>query len=109
MCIRDRFLGLDTEAEDFDADAALADMKDFVPSSDTATVTVEDEETLAENELTAYYDTIPDDADEDSTVGMTYVDAVAYLEENGFDAPDPADYGVWVPGIPVLILSLIHI
>ena len=99
----DAFLGLDTEAEDFDADAALADMKDFVPSSDTATVTVEDEETLAENELTAYYDTIPDDADEDSTVGMTYVDAVAYLEENGFDAPDPADYGVWVPGIPVLI------
>ena len=99
----DAFLGLDTEAEDFDADAALADMKDFVPSSDTATVTVEDEETLAENELTAYYDAIPDDADEDSTVGMTYVDAVAYLEANGFDAPDPADYGVWVPGIPVLI------
>ena len=99
----DAFLGLDTEAEDFDADAALADMKDFVPSSDTATVTVEDEETLAENELTAYYDTIPDDADEDSTVGMTYVDAVASLEENGLDAPDPADYGVWVPGIPVLI------
>ena len=99
----DAFLGLDTEAEDFDADAALADMKDFVPSSDTATVMVEDEETLAENEMTAYYDAIPDDADEDSTVGMTYVDAVAYLEANGFDAPDPADYGVWVPGIPVLI------
>ena len=99
----DAFLGLDTEAEDFDADATLADMKDFVPSADTATVTVEDEETLAENELTAYYDAIPEDADEDSTVGMTYVDAVAYLEANGFDAPDPADYGVWVPGIPVLI------
>ena len=99
----DAFLGLDTEAEDFDADAALADMKDFVPSADTATVTVEDEETLAENELTAYYDAIPDDADEDSTVGMAYVDAVAYLEANGFDAPDPADYGVWVPGIPALI------
>ena len=99
----DAFLGLDTEAEDFDADATLADMKDFVPSSDTATVMVEDEETLAENEMTAYYDAIPDDADEDSTVAMTYVDAVAYLEENGFDAPDPADYGVWVPGIPALI------
>jgi ferrous iron transport protein B len=99
----DAFLGLDTEAEDFDADATLAEMKDFVPSSDTATVMVEDEETLAENEMTAYYDAIPDDADEDSTVAMTYVDAVAYLEENGFDAPDPADYGVWVPGIPVLI------
>ena len=37
------------------------------------------------------------------TVGMTYVDAVSYFEENGFDEPDPADYGVWVPGIPVLI------
>ena len=99
----DAFLGLDTEAEDFDADATLADMKDFVPSADTATVTVEDEETLAENELTAYYDAIPDDADEDSTVAMTYLDAVKYFEQNGFDAPDPADYGVWVPGIPVLI------
>ena len=78
-------------------------MKAFQPTSDTATTMVEDEETLAENEMTAYYDNIPDDADEDSTVGMTYVDAVAYLEANGFDAPDPADYGVWVPGIPVLI------
>ena len=99
----DAFLGLDTEAEDFDADATLAEMKDFQPTSDTATTMVEDEETLAENEMTAYYDNIPDDADKDSTVGMTYVDAVAYLEANGFDAPDPADYGVWVPGIPVLI------
>ena len=99
----DAFLGLDTEAEDFDADATLAEMKGFQPTSDTATTMVEDEETLAENEMTAYYDNIPDDADEDSTVGMTYVDAVAYLEANGFDAPDPADYGVWVPGIPVLI------
>ena len=99
----DAFLGLDTEAEDFDADATLAEMKDFQPASDTATTMVEDEETLAENEMTAYYDNIPDDADEDSTVSMTYVDAVAYLEANGFDAPDPADYGVWVPGIPVLI------
>ena len=86
-----------------DADAALADMKDFVPSSDTATVTVEDEETLAENELTAYYDAIPDGADKETTVAMTYLDAVKYFEQNGFDAPDPADYGVWVPGIPVLI------
>ena len=99
----DAFLGLDTEAEDFDADATLAEMKGFQPTSDTATTMVEDEETLAENEMTAYYDNIPDDADKDSTVGMTYVDAVAYLEANGFDAPDPADYGVWVPGIPVLI------
>ena len=34
---------------------------------------------------------------------MTYLDAVAYFTDNGFDEPDPADYGVWVPGIPVLV------
>ena len=94
---------LDTEAENFDADAALADMKAVQPDADSATIEVEDEETLAQNEMTVYYDAIPEDADEESTVGMTYVDAVSYLEENGFDEPDPADYGVWGPGIPVLI------
>ena len=94
---------LDTEAENFDADAALADMKAVQPDADSATIEVEDEETLAQNEMTVYYDAIPEDADEESTVGMTYVDAVSYLEENGFDEPDPADSGVWVPGIPVLI------
>ena len=94
---------LDTEAENFDADAALTDMKAVQPDADSATIEVEDEETLAQNEMTVYYDAIPEDADEESTVGMTYVDAVSYLEENGFDEPDPADYGVWVPGIPVLI------
>ena len=100
----DAFLGLDTEAEDFDAAAALAEMKAFVPSSSTATLDVEDEETLAINTMTAYYDALPEGADKlDNVVQMTYVDAVAYLEKNGFDAPDPADYGVWVPGIPVLV------
>ncbi len=100
----DAFLGLDTEAEDFDADAALARIKSFVPASDTATVDVEDEETLAINTMTAYYDALPEDADKrDDVVQMTYVDAAAYLEANGFEAPDPAGYGVWVPGIPVLI------
>ena len=94
---------LDTETENFDADAALADMKAVQPDADSATIEVEDEETLARNEMTVYYDAIPKDADKKTTVPMTYVDAVSYLEENGFDEPDPADYGVWVPGIPVLI------
>ena len=94
---------LDTEAENFDADAALAEMKTVTKTSDSATIEVEDEETLALNEMTVYYDAIPDGADEESTVGTTYVDAVSYFEENGFDEPDPADYGVWVPGVPVLI------
>lgn len=97
------FTDIDTEAEDFDEAAALAELKDFQTSEASAAVEVEDEETLAINTMTVYYDAIPGDADEESTVGMTYMDAVAYLEENGFSEPDPADFGVWVPGIPVLV------
>ena len=100
------FLGIeiDTETEDFDTDAILAQVNAFTSDSNaTAAVDVEDEETLAINTMTAYYDAIPDGADKDTTIGVTYVDAAAYLNENGFDEPDPADYGVWVPGIPVLI------
>ena len=102
----DAFLGteIDAEADDFDASALLAEMKGFQPTDKTATVDVEDEETLAMNTMTAYYDTLPEGADKmRNVVQMTYVDAVSYLSENGFDAPDPADFGVWVPGIPVLI------
>ena len=94
---------LDTESDDFDPDTALTDMKAVQPDSASATIEVEDEETLAMNDMTVYYDAIPADADEETTVGMSYLDAVTYFEENGFDEPDPADYGVWVPGVPVLI------
>ena len=94
---------LDTEAEDFDPAAALAEMKAVQPESDSAVIEVEDEETLALNDMTVYYDAIPDGADEETTVGMSYLDAVSYFEENGFDEPDPAAYGVWVPGVPVLV------
>ena len=107
----DAFLGveIDPEADDFDAQALLDEMKRFQKTSDTATVDVEDEETLAINTMTAYYDALPAGADEmDDVVQMTYVDAVNYLSENGFDAPDPADYGVWVPGVPVLVGDLLE-
>ena len=99
---------LDTEAEDFDADAALAEMKAVTADSASTTIGVEDEETLAINDMTVYYDTLPEGAGEmDDVVQMTYVDAVSYFEENGFDEPDPADYGVWVPGVPVLVENLL--
>ena len=52
------------------------------------TYEVEDEETLEVTEETA---TIDD-----------YNDAVATMEKYG-EEPDPAAYGVWVPGIPVLV------
>ena len=54
----------------------------------TFTYDVEDEETLAVETETA---TMAD-----------YEKAMATLDEIG-EEPDPADYGVWVPGIPVLI------
>ena len=95
------YYDLDTESDDFDPDTTLADMKAVQPDSASTTIEVEDEETLAMNDMTVYYDAIP--ADEETTVGMSYLDAVTYFEENGFDEPDPADYGVWVPGVPVLI------
>ena len=99
------FVDFDTEDEAFDADAALAELEAYKPDSENATATaeVEDEETLAINDMTVYYSEVPKDADKDSTIGTTYLEAVEYLKENGFDEPDPADYGVWVPGIPVLI------
>ncbi len=97
------FTEIDVTAEDFDADTAMDEIKDFTPESETATIEVEDEETLATSEMTAYYDAIPDGADEEETVAMTYKDAVSYFEEKGFDEPDPAAYGVWVPGIPALV------
>ena len=54
----------------------------------TFTYDVEDEETLAVTTETA---TLAD-----------YEKAKATLEEIG-EEPDPADYGVWVPGVPVLV------
>ena len=95
----------DTEAEDFDADAALADINGFTPTEVSVPYEVEDEETLAKSEITVYASEIPADADEDETLGTTYTDAVAYFNENGFDEPDPAEYGPFVPSLPELITN----
>ncbi|MBR4173633.1 MAG: ferrous iron transport protein B, partial [Clostridia bacterium] len=95
------FYELDTEAEDFDEETTLSEMQE-ISGDAKSTVEVEDEETLATEELTVYYDKVPEDADE-SVVPVSYVDAVKYFEEKGFDEPDPADYGIWVKGIPEVI------
>ena len=93
---------LDTEAEDFDADTALAEMKE-VTGEASAVITLEDEETLETLEKTVYFDSVPDGANEDEVIGVSYKEAVEYFEKNGFDAPDPADYGTFVPSIPSLV------
>ena len=58
------------------------------PADGIFTYEVEDEETLAVEEVEA---TVED-----------YEAAAAVLEEIGGE-PDPADYGTWVPGVPVLV------
>ncbi len=93
----------DVEDEEFDADAALEEIKGFTSDDESATVDVTDDETLEVSTLTVYFDKVPDDADEEETNGMTFKEAVDYFEENGFEEPDPADDGVWVPGVPALI------
>ena len=100
------FTKIEVGADDFDADKALEEIKNFTSDAKTATVDVEDEETLAINTMTVYYSEVPSNlskTEEAETVAMSYKDAVSYFEKNGFDEPDPADYGVWVPGIPVLV------
>ena len=97
----------DVEDEKFDADAFLAEIKGFTSDEKTATVDVTDDETLEVSTLTVYFDKAPEDADEETTNGMTFTEAVAYFEEKGFDEPDPAEDGVWVPGIPALLNKLL--
>ncbi len=88
---------LDAESDDFDADAATAALKEFAPTvakDASVTYTVEDEETLAESEETA--------------TGEDFADAVTVMEKWNCEAPDPADgYGVWIPGIPVLLENVL--
>jgi len=95
----DAFLGLDgymNEEEEISVDAVLTDAQN-IKAGATADYTLEDEETL-ETEVVTY---TSDDLQNSLGVLETYKGA----------APDPADYGVWVPGIPVLVergLDSIH-
>ncbi|MBQ6907199.1 MAG: ferrous iron transport protein B, partial [Clostridia bacterium] len=97
----DAFYELDLEAEDFDADATITEMR-AVEGNETETVEIVDEETLGTEEMTVYFDEVPENA-EDGVIPVSYKDAVNYFEENGFTEPDPADYGLWIKGIPTLI------
>lgn len=83
---------LDTESETFDSTVALAALKSYSSQfspSDTAEYSLEDEETLATEDVTF--------------TGEELSAAVEVFEKYGCEEPDPASYGVWVPGIPVLV------
>ena len=83
-------------AEEYGEAAAIVDgyeayvEENGEPADGKFTYEIEDEETLAVSEETA---TLED-----------YEAAKATLQEIG-EEPDPADYGVWAPGVPVLIES----
>ena len=83
-------------AEEYGEAAAIVDgyeayvEENGEPADGKFTYEIEDEETLAVSEETA---TLED-----------YEAAKTTLQEIG-EEPDPADYGVWVPGVPVLIES----
>ncbi len=77
---------------EYDADAAIAAVKAFaagIGDSDEFTYEEEDEETLAVEEVTVS--------------GAEVKEAAGTFIKNGGKSDDPAEFGVWVPGIPVLI------
>jgi ferrous iron transport protein B len=83
---------LDTESEDFDVATAKSELYKFsleVADIEQATYLVEDEETLATEEVKA--------SQEDLT------SAINTFESYDCQEPDPADYGVFIPSIPDLI------
>ena len=93
---------IDTENENYSdagAQAALAQLVAATPADARVTYTTVDEETL---ETTAHTGTKKDALKE----------AVANYEnttyKSSFGAPDPSSYGVWVPGIPVLLGNLLE-
>ena len=88
---------LDAESEDYTEDGAKAALEELValtPDDASVTYELEDEETL---EVTDVPDTTKAQLQEavDQYLNTEYKEA--------YGAPDTSTYGVWVPGIPVLI------
>ena len=83
---------LDTEAEGFDAAAASKLLESYAAqfsSADEASIEIVNEEDLS-TELAVY-------------TGKDLQAAADTLRGYDYAEPDPAGYGVWVPGIPVLV------
>lgn len=88
---------LDMESEDYSEDSAKNALQQLVkatPSDASVTYSVEDEETLAVEEF-------PGTTKDDLVAAVDQYLNTDYKEAYG--APDTSTYGVWVPGIPVLV------
>ena len=91
---------VDLENEEYDetkAKSALDELYSLVDDKASVTYTVEDEETLATEDFKASKDDLKESID-------NYLNT-EYKE--GYGAPDTSTYGIWVPGVPVLIENLL--
>ena len=91
---------VDLENEEYDetkAKSALDELYSLVDDNASVTYTVEDEETLATEDFKASKDDLKESID-------NYLNT-EYKE--GYGAPDTSTYGIWVPGVPVLIENLL--
>ena len=91
----DAFVGVDAytnEDGEVDLEAVRAAVAEIAEDA-TADYTLEDEETLATEDVTYSYDDLQE--------------AMPVYEKYNGTEPDPADYGVWVPGVPVLVEGLL--
>jgi ferrous iron transport protein B len=87
---------LDTESEDFDAETAKTALDAFAAqftAEDVAEYVVIDDETMADETVEAN--------------GEELAEAVEVYESYDCTEPDPADYGVWIPGVPVFVESFL--
>ena len=90
----DAFLGMNEDTD-------LNSIREFTTEEESVSYTLEDEETLEDYQVDVYYEKVPEKAEASKVNPMSYQDAVLYFEKNGMDEPDPASYGMWVPGVPV--------
>lgn len=91
---------VDLENEEYDetkAKSALDELYSLVDDNASVTYTVEDEETLATEDFKANKDDLKESIE-------NYLNT-EYKE--GYGAPDTSNYGIWVPGVPVLIENLL--
>ena len=83
---------LDFESEDYDADAAVSAVNTFaagVKDTDEFTYESEDEDTL--------------ELSEETVSGEDVKSAAEVFEKNNGKPAAPAEFGVWVPGIPKIV------
>ena len=99
------FTDIDPEAEDFDEEEALSQLDGVKDTGVVGSVDIIDEETLEKTTLSVYYDKIPEltDEEKEGVLDTSFVEARAYFDQKGFEAPAPENYGTWVRGVPVLI------